>query len=72
MVRRASREPSAASLMLAGGADVSTVSKLLGYASISITADVCAHLVAAVGQRAVDGAAELIAHTVHSQEAVKG
>src|SRR5687767_7480234 len=29
-----------ASLMLAGGADISTVSKLLGHASISITADV--------------------------------
>jgi integrase len=58
---------SAASLMLAGGADISTVSKLLGHASISITADVYAHLVAAVGQRAVDGAANLIAHTVQTQ-----
>jgi site-specific recombinase XerD len=35
--------------MLAGGADISTVSKLLGHASIAITADVYAHLVAAVG-----------------------
>jgi integrase len=37
------------------------VSHLLGHASISITADVYAHLVAAVGQKAVDGAAALIA-----------
>jgi integrase len=63
-----------ASLMLAGGADISTVSKLLGHASISIAADVYAHLVAAVGQRAVDGAAALIpqkvAHTLHSHEGV--
>ena len=63
---------SAASLMLAGGADISTVSKLLGHASIAITADVYAHLVAAVGQRAVDGAANLLAHTLHSQQAVSG
>jgi integrase len=62
---------SAASLMLAGGADISTVSKLLGHASISITADVYSHLIAAVGQRAVDGAANLIAHTVHTQSGVK-
>jgi integrase len=50
------------------------VSKLLGHASISIAADVYAHLVAAVGQRAVDGAAALIpqkvAHTLHSHEGV--
>jgi integrase len=61
---------SAASLMLAGGADISTVSKLLGHASISITADVYAHLVAAVGQRAVDGAANLIASTSLTQQDV--
>jgi integrase len=76
---RASRSPeltfhglrhSAASL--AGGADISTVSKLVGHASIAITAYVYAHLVAAVGQRAVDGAANLIAHTVRTQQAVSG
>jgi site-specific recombinase XerD len=55
----------AASLMLAGGADISRVSNLLGHASISLTADVYAHLVAASGQKAVDGAANLIAaHTL--------
>jgi hypothetical protein len=60
-----------ASLMLAGGADISTVCKLLGHASISITADVCAHVLAAVGQRPAEGAAVLIAYTVHTQQAVK-
>jgi site-specific recombinase XerD len=59
---------SAASLMLAGGADISTVSKLLGHSSI--TTDVYAHMIAAVGQRAVDGATALIALTVHSQPGV--
>ena len=60
-----------ASLMLAGGADISTVSKLLGHASTSITADVCAHVLAAIGQRPAEGAAVLIAYTVHTQQAVK-
>ena len=63
---------SAASLMLAGGADISTVSKLLGHSSISITADVYAHMLEGVGQRAVDGVADLIAHMVHSQSGVTG
>ncbi|HEX5907615.1 MAG TPA: site-specific integrase [Propionibacteriaceae bacterium] len=66
---------SAASLMLAGGADISTVSKLLGHSSIAITADVYAHLIASVGQRAVDGAAALIprkaALAVHTQPSVQ-
>ena len=62
---------SAASLMLAGGADISTVSKLLGLVSISITADVYAHLVAAVGQSAVNGAANLITRTSLAQPDVK-
>jgi hypothetical protein len=57
--------------MLAGGADISTVSKLLGHASISITADVCAHVLAAVGQRPAEGAAVLITYTVQTQQAVK-
>jgi integrase len=62
----------AASLMLAAGADIAVVSKLMGHASISITADVYAHLVAAVGQNAVDGAANLVAaHTLLTQEGVR-
>jgi hypothetical protein len=39
----------------------------LEHASISITADVCAHLVAAIGQQAVNGAANLIARTLLAQ-----
>jgi site-specific recombinase XerD len=66
---------SAASQMLAGGADISTVSKLPGHSSIAITADVYAHLIASVGQRAVEGAAALIprkvALTVHTQPGVQ-
>jgi integrase len=56
----------AASLMLASGADIAVVSKLLGHASIAITADVYGHLVGTIAQKAVDGAANLIAHTVHT------
>jgi integrase len=58
----------AASLMLASGADIAIVSKLLGHASISITADVYGHLVGTVASDAVNGAANLIAHTVHTPE----
>jgi integrase len=61
----------AASLMLASGADIAVVSKLLGHASIAITADVYGHLVGTIAQKAVDGAANLIAHTVHTHEGVE-
>jgi integrase len=64
----------AASLLLASGSDIAVVSKLLGHSSISVTADIYAHMLKGVGQRAVDGAAALIprktAHTLHSQEGV--
>ena len=60
----------AASLMLASGADIAVVSKLLGHASIAITADVYGHLVGTIAQKAVNGAANLIAHTVHTQQGV--
>jgi hypothetical protein len=46
------------------------VSKLLGHSSIAIAADVYAHMIAAVGQRAVDGATALVVLTVHSQPGV--
>ena len=62
----------AGSLWLASGVDISIVSKLLGHSSISVTADIYAHMLKAVGQQAVDGAANLIAHTVHTQQAVSG
>jgi integrase len=60
----------AASLMLASGADIAVVSKLLGHASISITADVYGHLIGTVASDAVNGAANLIARTMHTQPAV--
>jgi integrase len=60
----------AASLMLTSGADIAVVSKLLGPASISITADAYGHLIGTVASDAVNGAANLIAHTVHTPEGV--
>ena len=41
-----------------------------GQASISITADVYGHLIGTVASDAVNGAANLIAHTVHTPEVV--
>jgi integrase len=61
----------AASLMLASGADIAVVSKLMGHASITVTSDVYGHLVGTIAQQAVDGAANLIAHTVHTREGAK-
>ena len=43
-------------------------SKLLGHASISITADAHGLLIGTIAQEAVDGAAYLIAHTVHTYQ----
>jgi integrase len=45
------------------GTDIAVVSKLLGHASISITADVYGHLVGTVASDAANGAANLIAVT---------
>ena len=56
--------------MLASGADVALVSKLLGHAPISITTDVCGHLVGTVASDAVNGAANLIAVTSLAHEDV--
>jgi site-specific recombinase XerD len=52
--------------MLASGADIAVVSKLMGHASIAITSDVYGHLVGTIAQQAVDGAANLIGHTVQT------
>lgn len=60
----------AAALMLASGADIAVVSKLLGHASIAITSDVYGHLIGTIASDAVNGAASLIAHTVHTPEGV--
>jgi integrase len=62
----------AASLMLASGADIAVVSKLLGHASIAITADVYGHLVGTVASDAVNGAANLITRTSLAHEDVSG
>jgi hypothetical protein len=43
---------------------------LFGLAATSLP--IYAHILKGVGQRAVDGAAELIALTLHSQQAVSG
>jgi integrase len=59
-----------ASLALAGGADIAIVSKLLGHSSLSITSDIYAHMVGTVASDAVNGAANLIAHTLHTQPGV--
>ena len=53
--------------MLASGADIAVVSKLLGHASVSITADVHTQLVGTVASDAVNGAANLITRTVLAQ-----
>ena len=52
------------------GADLAVVSKLLGHKSIEITADIYGHLIGTVASDAVNGAANLIAHTVHTPEVV--
>lgn len=61
----------AALLMLAGGADIAVVSKLLGHSSIAITADVYSDLIGTIGQQAVDGAAALVARTSLSPTGVE-
>jgi integrase len=59
-----------ASLMLASGADLAVVSKLLGHKSITITADIYGHLIGTVASDAVNGAANLIARTTHTHQGV--
>jgi integrase len=61
-----------ASLLLAGGADIALVSKRLGHASISITADVYSHLVGDAARRAAESASALVpragAQQVHNND----
>jgi integrase len=54
-------------LLMASGTDIAVASKLAGHASISITSDTYGHLVGTVAQDAVNGAANLIAHKLHTQ-----
>ncbi|MFW6691593.1 tyrosine-type recombinase/integrase [Streptomyces sp. MAR4 CNX-425] len=49
-----------ASLMLAAGVDMATVSKRLGHSSISITSDTYSHLLGGVGRDAADRASALV------------
>ena len=51
-----------ASLLIASGADIAVISKLLGHASVAITADVYGHLIGTVASDAVNGAANRL-HT---------
>jgi integrase len=50
----------AASLMLAGGTDLTVVSKHLGHSSIRVTADIYTHLLAGVGRTAAEAAQALV------------
>ena len=50
----------AASMALAAGFDIATVSKKLGHSSISITADTYSHLIGGVGRRMADAMESLM------------
>ena len=50
----------AATLALAGGADLKTVSEMLGHSTITITADTYATVLSEVARRAAEGAARLV------------
>ncbi len=60
-----------AALLIASHADIAVISKLLGHASITVTSNVYGHLIGTVASDAVNGAANLIAHTVHTPEGVR-
>jgi Phage integrase family len=49
-----------ASLLLAAGADIAVVSKILGHGSITITSDTYAHLLEGVGRAATEAASALV------------
>jgi hypothetical protein len=49
--------------MLSSGADIAVVSKLAGHSSVSITADIYAHMIGTVAADAANKAAALIART---------
>lgn len=62
-----------ASLMIASGTDIAIVAKRLGHSSVSITADLYAHLIGSASRQAGENAAALLppktarAHTMHTQ-----
>ena len=65
-----------ASLMIASGADIAMVAKMLGHSSIVITSDLYTHLIGSRARQASESAAALLpprgasAHTLHTQEGV--
>jgi integrase len=67
-----------ASLMIASGADIAIVAKRLGHASVSITADLYAHLIGSASRQAGENAAALLppktasAHQMHTQGPKRG
>jgi integrase len=62
-----------ASLLLANGADIGLVSKMLGHASLAITSDLYTHLIGRADREASTKAAEAvhgaIAHRMHTESA---
>jgi integrase len=50
----------AASLMLAGGADIAVVSKRMGHSSVRLTVDTYSHLLEGVGRSAADAAEGMV------------
>ena len=65
-----------ASLMIASGADISMVAKMLGHSSMTITGDLYTHLIGSRARQASENAAALLpprkaaAHTLHTHEEV--
>jgi site-specific recombinase XerD len=57
-----------ASLLLAGGADLKTVSTALGHSTISVTGDIYSH----VSPKMLRGAADLLDRVVASGKRAKG
>lgn len=65
-----------ASLMIASGADIAIVAKMLGHSSMVITSDLYTHLIGSRARQASESAAALLpprgssAHTLHTHEEV--
>ncbi len=60
-----------ASLLLASGADIALVSKILGHSSITLTADTYSHLLAGVGRKAAAAADALIVRKPRDQSVTR-
>ena len=62
----------AATLALAGGADLKTVSEMLGHSTITITADTYASVLPEVAHRAAEAAARLVPRTQSAESTRPG